>query len=94
MTFARLAVARIGEVHVEKRLLAVLRLVDDLLAVRRPRNARDQKVFRLVFERIDPTNVAARGIDHTELHDRIRIAGFWISRDFEVLVDMECDRQP
>ena len=82
----RLAIARIGEVHVEKRLFAVLRLVNNFLAVGRPGDARDQKVCRLILERIDPANVAACGIDHTELHDRIRIAGLRISRDFDVLV--------
>src|SRR6185295_17039412 len=82
----RLAILRVGEVHVQKSLFAVLRLVDDFLTVGRPCDARDQQVCRLIPESIDPANVTACGIHDSELHEWIRITRLWISRDLEFLV--------
>src|ERR1700754_2045011 len=82
----RLAVLGVGEVYVQKSLFAVLRLEDDFGTVGRPRDARDQQVSRLIFESIDPANVAAGGTDPGKLYEWIRIARFRISRDLEFLV--------
>ena len=82
----RLAVAGVGEIQVEKSLFAILRLEDDFLAVRTPRNARDQQIGWLILERVDPANVTTRSADYTELNLWIRIAGFRIWRDLDILV--------
>ncbi len=82
----RLTVFRVGIVHIQKRLFAILRLVNNFLTIRTPPNARDQQIGRLIFERIDPANIAARSTNDAQLHDGIRIAGFRIRRDLDVLV--------
>src|ERR1700752_2975703 len=80
------AILSFSEVHVQKRLLAILCLIDDLLIIGCPCHTRDQQVGRLILECINPANVAARGIHNTEFDGWVWIARLWISRDLEVLV--------
>src|SRR5918996_4641533 len=67
----RLTVTSIRKVQIEKSLFAVLRLVDHLLAVRRPRDARDEHIRGLILIGIDPANVAASRVNYTKLYVRI-----------------------
>ncbi len=73
-------------VEIQKCLLAILRLVDDLAAVRRPGDAHDQQISWMIFKGIDPTRGAARGVDDTKLDDRVWISRFRIRSHFELLV--------
>src|SRR5215207_6151468 len=82
----RFPVTRIGEVHIQKRLFAVLSLIDHVFTVGRPCNSRDEQVGWLILKRIDPANVAACGTNYTERDKRVRIAGLWIRGKFNILV--------
>ena len=65
---------------------AILRLIDNPLAVRSPGNANNQEIGWLIFICVDPVCGAAAGTDDAELYYWIRISGFWIGRDFHFLV--------
>src|SRR5256885_8597858 len=83
---SRVTVARVGEIHVEKRLFAILRLVDHVLVIGRPRHTRNEQIRGLILERVYPAHLTAGSAYNTEFHDWIRIAGFGIRRDLNVLV--------
>ena len=73
-----------GAVQVEPRLRAVLNLIHDVAAVRRPADVDDEEVR--VLGGVDPARGSGRGRDDAEPHDRIRIAGLRIVPALDVRV--------
>ena len=73
----RLAVFGVGEVQIQKCLFAILRLINDLRAVRCPRYAHDQQIGRLILVSVHPARRAARCVNDAKLHNRVWIAGNW-----------------
>ena len=67
-------------------MLAILRLINDLLAIWSPRHPHDQKIARLILVRVDPSCRAACGIHDPELHNGIWITGLGVGCNFQILV--------
>ena len=91
----RSARLRVGDVEVEPRLLAVLDLVHDAPAVRRPADADDQRLAPVVGVQVDPGGVAAAGVRDAETHHGVGIAGLGVGPllDLGVVLDVVHDRE-
>ena len=71
--------------EIEPRLDAVLGVEVNLLAVRRPADARDQEVLRIIGAKVGPRHRAVAHPGDADLHGRVGRAGFRIGRDLWLL---------
>ena len=73
------------QIEVEPGLLAVLHLVDDVLAVGRPPDIHDQMLGRSVLRRVHPLHVAAGGLDDPQPGRGVGVARLRVVGGLDVL---------